>query len=214
MYTGPAKIFKSRKDPEKQVAVVEVEEHQIFFSLHLQQPVGVCGRHRFTTNLAGTSVIIMQKFDAPLMISHLSTKDVSLYDNLVSFIGYSNFMRGMHYHDVFAQFTVQECEQEQKVLQNNINIMKNHPSDVVLEVDGKKGFISQRRGAVLHIIKCTSSDVSYRHIEEDSEEIPVFHKKNTNVCGSNKFCFKAKCNKVKKWNLPSNQVENWKHLVL
>ena len=61
-----------------------------------------------------------------------------------------------------SQFTVDQCEQE-------------HASDVVLEVDGKKGFISQRRGAVVNIIKCKPTDVSYRNIDEDTEEIPVYH---------------------------------------
>ena len=75
--------------------------------------------------------------------------------------------------------------------------MKNHPSDVVLEVDGKKGFISQRRGAVLHIIKCTSSDVSYRHIEEDTEEIPVFHKERPMFVDPISFVLKPNATKIK-----------------
>ena len=40
-----------------------------------------------------------------------------------------------------------------------------HASDVVLEVDGKKWFISQRRGAVVDIIECKPTDFSYMNIE-------------------------------------------------
>ena len=51
----------------------------------------------------------------------------------------------MRFHDAFTQFAMDLCETEQRILQNRMTIMKNHPADAVFEVDGKKGFIGQRR---------------------------------------------------------------------
>ena len=91
-----------------------------------------------------------------------------------------------------------------------MNIIKNHPSDAVFEVDGKKGFIGQRRGAVIHIIKCSSSDASYRQIEEDTEEIPVFHNGRPMFVDPISFILKPNATNVKsgtylpiKWKIGS-----------
>lgn len=46
----------------------------------------------------------------------------------------------------------------------------------MFELEGKQGYMAQRRGAAIQIIKCTSADATYRHIEEDTEEIPVVYK--------------------------------------
>ena len=209
-YTGKANIFISKTNKETQIAVVEVKEENIYFSLHLLEPIGICGRHGSTTNLVGTSIIILQQYDSPLKIERLSSEDINLYDNLLSFIGYNNFMRGLRFHDVFAQFAMDLCKQDQRILENRMNIMKNHPADAVFEVDGKKGFIGQRRGAVIHIIKCSSSDASYRQIEEDTEEIPVFHHGRPMFVDPISFILKPNATKIEsgtylpiKWNIGS-----------
>ena len=105
------------------------------------------------------------------------------------------------------------CQQEKKILQNRMNIIKSHPSDAVFELDGKKGFIAQKKGAVVHIIKCTSSDASYRHIEEDTEEIPVLHKGRAMFADPVTFVLKPNA-RNSEWNLPANQIENRINLIL
>ena len=55
-------------------------------------------------------------------------------------------------------------------------MIRNHPANTMIDLDGGKGFIAQTRGAVVHIIKCVAAQASYRAIDEDTEEIPLTYK--------------------------------------
>ena len=60
VYIGKVNIYRSKNNNETQIAVIEVKEENIFFSLHLKAPIGICGRHGATTDLTGTSVLILK----------------------------------------------------------------------------------------------------------------------------------------------------------
>ena len=55
VYIGKANIYRSKNNNETQIAVIEVKEEKNLIALN-----GICGRHGATTDLTGTSVLILK----------------------------------------------------------------------------------------------------------------------------------------------------------
>ena len=196
VYRGIAKLYTPKKNGS-QIAIVEVQESKVFFALELEMPVGICGRHGASTQIEGTSIVILRQYDSPLRIKHVESEDVNLYDNLLSYIGYNHFMRGLRNQEVFSKFATGLCNQEKKILQNRLNIIRNHPSSAMFELEGKQGYLAQTRGAAIQLIKCTSAEATYRHIEDDTEEIPVLYKGRPMFADPVSFILKPNATKIR-----------------
>ena len=175
IFEGTGTLFSIGQEEEKQkeVLIVQVPEKSLFFSLNLKTPLGVCGTHGFSTQFPDISVVTFREFDKPLHLKKIGGQDVSVHENILATMGYNNLMSAKKIQDAFNKFSVQLCEQERKSLVQHQNMIRNHPSEAMLDLDGEKGFMAQTRGAVVHIIKCTPVQASYRHIDEDTKEIPV-----------------------------------------
>ena len=82
VYHGPGKLY-APKNNGSQILVMDVAKLNIFFALDLQKQLGICGRHGFATQIEGVTVLLLQKYDRPIKITHVSPKEISLYDNLL-----------------------------------------------------------------------------------------------------------------------------------
>ena len=151
------------------------------FSLTAIEKIKFC--NRIITKSEHPKLFIYEKEDNVLFDNDIRQErdfvniNIFCYTN-AKFVHVEKHFR-MQFKSIYLNILRELCEVERREIQNSLSLASNSPNKFAYNIMQKPGYLTKIAGEVVHIIKCTPTNVKIHHTKECYDELPFIPENTT-----------------------------------
>lgn len=177
LFEGYGSLYEGNKVYDHP-SMVLVQNSEQTFGLQLGEVTNLCGSDVFKTNIQDLYVTVNEtkQLNSGLYwyISKLQYQKAKVDElqNLKSMMTRNFITYSRVFSDAVKDIILEICETSRQISLNSLSLMRISENEGVRTAFGF-GFNAIRRGSVFHIYPCRETEVSYRHLPNDTKDIPI-----------------------------------------
>ena len=178
LYKGAAQLYKSDDPTISSMLLVEDFADQSIFGLEIKDQVHICKHEVYKTNIQDVYITMNETFlnsglyweitevtEAGSQVDEVQNLKALLTKNFVTY--------GVAFSEALKAMFISICENLREITMANLLLMRISEDEGLVASFGQ-GYNAVRRGAGFHVYPCRKVEVTYRHILNDTRDVPIY----------------------------------------